>query len=203
MARTARKEKEVDHTRHEILRAAARAAAANGFDALTVRDIAKEAGCTVGTLYNYFDGKLAIQKGLIQQLSGLILVTLRAPIPEGLTFRQKLELLVHRQLTLAEEWRDGIMAVLVVMWGSPTLPLDISLASDVRDGFVKWVRNNAGPNDLAGKDRLEVALYYFGVLQAVVLAATRHKSQAPFVSLAPRVMELLFHGLGPATQSSI
>jgi AcrR family transcriptional regulator len=198
MARTARKETEVDHTRHEILRAAARAAARKGFEALTIRDIAKEAGYTVGTLYNYFDGKEAIIQGLIQQLTDVILRSLHEPLPAGLTFRQKVELLALRQLTMAEEWRDGVMSILAMMWGSATLPLEAMQSSKLRDGFVKWVRANAQRVDLGGKDPIEVALFYFGVLQSVVLAESRKKSKAPLVDLLPRIMDLLFHGLGPA-----
>lgn len=195
MARTARKEKEVDHARIEILRAAARAANRAGFDALTIRDIAKEADYTVGTLYNYFKGKDAILTGLLDHLSGLLLLTLQAEIPAGLTFRQKVELLVQRQLAFAEEWRDGVMTILLVLWGSPTAPMDVANASRMRDGFAKWLRANASSADLGGKDRLEVAMFYLGVLQAVLAAAVQKGTTAPLTSLLPRIMDLLFHGL--------
>jgi AcrR family transcriptional regulator len=197
MARTARKEKEVDHIRSEILRAAARAAARTGLDALTIKDIAKETGYTVGTLYTYFDGKEAIVQGLVQQLIEIAEDTLRLPMPKGLTFRQKVELLAQRQLTLAEEWRDGIYALLAVVWGGSALPAGINVRIDLHESVVKWVKANATPRDLGKKDPLEVAFFHLAVTGAVMTAALKQKSKAPFVSLLPRVMELMFHGLGP------
>lgn len=198
MARTARKEKEVDLIRNEILRATARAAARSGLDALTIRDIAKETGYTVGTLYTYFDGKDAIVRALVHRLLELVTDTLRVPLPKGLTFRQKLELLAHRQLTLAEEWRDGIQALLAVMLGGSALPAGFNIPTDLNEAVVKWVKANATAKDLGKKDPVEVAFFYLAVTAAVTMAAVRQKSTAPFVSLLPRLMDLLLQGLGPA-----
>lgn len=195
MARTPRKETQLDHIRNEILQAAARAAAQTGLSAVTLRDIAKETGYTVGTLYNYFDSKEAIQNGLLEQLNEIVVNTLNVAVPEGLTFHQKVELLVHRQLTMAENWREGVFAVLMVMSG-PASAINQEITANVVDAFVKWLKANSKPGDIGGKDYLEVALFYFGVLQVVVTAAIRRKFKGPFVDLLPRVMELLFHGIG-------
>lgn len=195
MARTPRKETQLDHTRQEILRAAARAASHVGLATVTMRDIAQEAGYTVGTLYKYFDSKEAIESGLMVQLKDLVLRSLQVPVPAGLTFRQKVELLVQRQLAIAEDWREGIFAVLLVLPGlASSFSLDVT--SDVINGFAKWVKANAKAQEIGGKDPLEVSLFYFGVLEVVLTAAMKRKFDKPFSELLPRVTELLFHGIG-------
>ncbi len=199
MARTARKEREVEHTRQTILRAAARAAAAYGFEALTIRDIAKETGYTVGTLYTYYEGKHAILKGLVGQLINVAMATLDEPTPAGLTFPQKVEMLVHRQLKFADEWRDAISVVMAVIWNTNTLianPIGLGIRANFYDAFLKWVRSNSKPADLGGREPLEVTLFYLGILQATITSAVLRKSKQPFVNLLPSAMELIFHGLG-------
>ncbi len=199
MARTARKERELDHTRHEILRAAARAAAKSGFDTLTIRDIAKETGYTVGTLYKYFDGKQAILDGLHQQLTELVLATMQSPMPQGLTFRQKIELLLQRQLELATDWRDAIVTLMAVIWGTKMIPVGIQASSDViYEGMVKWVRAHASAGDLEDRTPVEVALFYFAVIQSVIVVALQEKRKQSMDTLLPRTMRLLFEGLGNA-----
>ena len=56
----------LDARRREILAAAHRCFARNGFQETTMRDVAEEVGLSVGALYRYFDGK----KGLIEALAG-------------------------------------------------------------------------------------------------------------------------------------
>lgn len=50
--------------RHQILVAAHRCFAENGFHRTTMDDVAAEAGISVGTLYRYFDGKEALIEAL-------------------------------------------------------------------------------------------------------------------------------------------
>lgn len=195
MARTARKEAQLDHIRQEILRAAARAAAQNGFAGVTLRDIAKETGYTVGTLYKYFDSKEAIQNGLRQQLTDMVIGTLKVSVPAGLSFRQKVELLAQRQLAAVEDWRDGVFAMLMLLPGMATA-LEQDVTSDVVNGLVNWLKANATPEELGSSDYLEAALFYFGVLEVVVTVAKRRSFDGPFVHLLPRVMNLFFSGIG-------
>lgn len=196
MTRTARKEKEVDYIRNEILHAAARAAGRTGLDALTIKDIAKETGYTVGTLYNYFDGKDAIVQALVRQLCAVVTSAFRTPMPKGLTFRQKVELLTQRHFSLAEEWRDGISALIAIIWGGAAVPVGLHIPTDVHDSMVSWIVTNAGSRDIGKKDPLEVAMFLLGVMVSVLTTTLKQQSQAPFVSLVPRVMELTFNGLG-------
>lgn len=197
MARTFRKEREIDNTKQEILRAAARAAAAHGFETITLRDIAKETGYTVGTLYSYFDGKDAILEGLVTEIVAVGLQTLKEPMPAGLTLAQKMELLVQRQLKFAEEWRDAVFVLLAVMFqGGPAFrSFRFNADAHFCEGYAKWLKANATSAELDNQDPTEIALVYFGVLQAVITATLLRKSKQPLVSLAPRIMQYLSGGI--------
>lgn len=62
------REKTAETRRQHILAAAARAFAANGFRGATIRDVAREAGVADGTIYNAFENKAALLRGLLDPL---------------------------------------------------------------------------------------------------------------------------------------
>ena len=60
MARPALDEREIEQFRNQVSTVALRLFADNGIDAVTLRGIADEVGCSAAKLYSYFDGKEAI-----------------------------------------------------------------------------------------------------------------------------------------------
>ena len=54
--------------RDEILDAFARIVAKHGINRTTMRDVAREVGCCVGTIYNEFDNKEALIDGLFERM---------------------------------------------------------------------------------------------------------------------------------------
>lgn len=93
-----RRAREIAHTRHDIVEAAARVFARAGFHDATMQAIAREAGFTAASLYTYFDSKDEIYTAILDDLRGGLVGTFEAHLPSGLTFAQQLELLVERQL---------------------------------------------------------------------------------------------------------
>ncbi|HXX78041.1 MAG TPA: TetR/AcrR family transcriptional regulator [Ktedonobacteraceae bacterium] len=55
--------------RHQILDAATRVFAEKGFHATTIKDIAKEAGIADGTIYIYFENKMALMLGILDRMN--------------------------------------------------------------------------------------------------------------------------------------
>src|SRR5512134_3241369 len=106
--KAARRERRVEDTRIAILEAAAGAFAKKGLDRATMQDIARESGYTAASLYSYFPGKTAIVEGLLALLQRELRESFDLPLPKGLAFAQSLELLVRRQLELAERRRDAM-----------------------------------------------------------------------------------------------
>jgi AcrR family transcriptional regulator len=67
------RERKKQQTRAAIAEAAARLFAARGFDAVTVADVARDAGVSVGTVFNYFPAKEDLFYGQMQDF-GIALV---------------------------------------------------------------------------------------------------------------------------------
>ncbi len=61
-----RRQRAVARTREDILNAAVRAFARTGYQSVTMRDIAREAGYTAAALYTYFDNKQEILAALVK-----------------------------------------------------------------------------------------------------------------------------------------
>lgn len=89
---TSRQEIRAEETKSAILAAAGQLFAARGFDAVTMREIAKVAGCSHTTIYIYFKDKEALLQqlamGPLQQLRAQMESTLQA---EALSPAERLE----------------------------------------------------------------------------------------------------------------
>jgi AcrR family transcriptional regulator len=57
-------EAQLDQMRHRITEAAQRLFQDEGYDAISIRRLAKDVGCTPMSLYSYFDGKIDILRAL-------------------------------------------------------------------------------------------------------------------------------------------
>ena len=75
----------VDHDarRAELLDGAFELFADRGWEALTMRGIARELGVSTGTLYHYFDSKIAMSSAMYQRRVGRDIADVRAMVPEG------------------------------------------------------------------------------------------------------------------------
>jgi len=195
MARTARKERELERIRHDIVRAAAEVAMAEGPEGLTLKAIAASSGYTVKTLYSYFDGKDAILKAMGDQVLGLMLPVLRVPLPHGLTLRQKIEFLVGQILVVMDGSREMLLALVTNTWayaqlGAAGPPADIG-----HRRLHEWFSANTSPEELHGQDPRELSLFVIGVFQAVVNTAAARNPNESLIALQPRILQLIFHGL--------
>jgi len=74
----------VDHDvrRAELLDSAFELFAERGWNALTMRGIARELGVSTGTLYHYFDGKVAMARAMYRRRAGRDIEEVMARIPE-------------------------------------------------------------------------------------------------------------------------
>jgi TetR/AcrR family fatty acid metabolism transcriptional regulator len=79
-----------------------------GYHAATMQLIAREAGFTAASLYTYFPSKESIYAGLVEAFTARVMAVFDQPAPGGLTFAQRLELLMQRQLQLVLEQADAL-----------------------------------------------------------------------------------------------
>jgi AcrR family transcriptional regulator len=91
--------------------------AARGYDATTLRDIAKKAGVSVGLLYRYFPSKQAVVIALYDQLSSEY-ARQAAEMPAG-RWRDRFIFALNTSLEVLEPHRVALRALTPVLVGDP------------------------------------------------------------------------------------
>ena len=204
MPTTQRRKRAIARTREDILEAAARAFSKRGYQSATMRDIAKEAGYTAASLYTYFKSKQEIVAGLAELVTQEFVVGFDVVLPAGLTFRQKLEFLTQRLMANIERRRD-LYALLMTLRPehhcqpacrdkhrqNPLWHLELQVGR-----LADWLRANATPEELRGKDPEVVARFMVSVGQGFLSHwVFTDPPQASFVKKMPLLQDLMLHGI--------
>lgn len=163
-----RKAEQVQSARVGILVAAARVFLRDGYQKATMRGIAKEAGYTASSLYTYFRSKQDLFGALEEGLKERSRATYSEPMPSGLNFPQRLELLGMRLATMAEQMRDVLLLMMVSGMHTPDESLEEQLKGKAEFvcGLGEWFAENARPEDLNGHDPEEVARIFLSLSEA-------------------------------------
>jgi TetR/AcrR family fatty acid metabolism transcriptional regulator len=111
----------IDRRRAQILAAASRVFARQGFHRTTVRDVAREAGVADGTIYLYFASKQELLLALLGQLGRV--GERRADFAElaGADARAVLDIYLPRRFADLREWRQLFTAVFPEVLADPGL----------------------------------------------------------------------------------
>ncbi len=201
MARPTRQDAEVERTRAHIADAAARAFARSGYRATTMAMIAEEAGYTTPTLYSYFRGKEDIFDALSESVLAELQSVFDAPEPGGLSFRQRVELLLTRQLELLDRRRDVFAFFLSVMMTGDGPPAPRKNQGVYEERLTAWVRRVVAESpDPPAESPEIVATMMHGLSHAFVGERLAQPSGAPIVDLVPLISRLLFHGCSGAAE---
>ena len=104
--KASRKEREYQVRREEILRAAEKIFAQNGFYNSTVAEIAKESEFAIGTLYQFFTNKEELYYTMMIEKFDLLYKTLQTKVSENNTCLEKLSCLVEEVLSFIEQHVD-------------------------------------------------------------------------------------------------
>jgi AcrR family transcriptional regulator len=88
-----------------------------GYEATTLRQIAREAGVSPGLLYKYFPSKVAVVLELYDELS-LAFVADAAELPAG-TWVERSEEALRRSLDTLRPHRESLRALMPIMVGDP------------------------------------------------------------------------------------
>jgi AcrR family transcriptional regulator len=104
-------------TRHRILEVARERFAAQGFDAVTTRDIASAAAIATGTLFNYFATKEAIAAALVAEAPAEARATFDARTRRGDSLEEELFALVAAELRALRPHRNYLAPVLETALG--------------------------------------------------------------------------------------
>jgi len=168
VGRPARLQHEIERVREDILHAAGRAFSRQGFDRVTIHDIAKEAGYTATSLYAYYKGKQEIIDALIAALKGSFKGAFAAEVPAGLSFGRRLGFLFERLAEEAERWPEGRLLMLELHRSGKQHSKHHPAKPSMDQALVEWLkRNSTGPQDLAGRQPEEIAY----VLRSLIVGA--------------------------------
>lgn len=103
--------------RGRLYATAIRLIAAKGYDATTLRDVAKEAGVSVGLLYRYFPSKQAVVIALYDELSSAY-AQQAAVMPAG-RWRERFLFALTTSLDVLEPHQQALRALTPVLVGDP------------------------------------------------------------------------------------
>jgi AcrR family transcriptional regulator len=205
----ARRELEVARKREGILGAAARAFARGGYHATTMQDIAREAGYTPPSLYAYFTGKEEIFVELATLLSREFLSVFDEPVPSGLAFPERLELLLQKLFEKAEIHRDSVsMFLLARLSGGPLLSEGMTSQSNHVTDFssvqllTTWLRKNAKRGELGDHRPEEMGVALAGLAHAYCIQWLADSSGSTAAAQATRVTSAFLYGAMGAPTST-
>ena len=103
MEKLSRKEREYQARREEILKAAERIFAQNGFHNSTVAEIAKESEFAIGTIYQFFKNKEELYYTMMIEKFDLLYTTLQKEIGKNKKCLEKIACLVEVVLSFIEK----------------------------------------------------------------------------------------------------
>jgi AcrR family transcriptional regulator len=188
---------QAQQVREGMLHAAAQALARRGLEATTMRDIAREAGYTVPSLYAYFNGKQDIIEALLQRMGEQLTRTFTDPMPAGLTFPQMLELLLQRQLEFGQEWREAFKVVFAAKLrkNHSGISRQRSFPDPYLDSLSRWLKDVSRPGDLGGYEVDEFACMLQGILHATFDQWLRTPQPPRLADRASSITHLLFYGV--------
>jgi AcrR family transcriptional regulator len=111
-----------EETRHRVLSTALAMFRARGFEQTTMREIAGEAGLSLGAAYHYFASKEAIVLGYYDSVQAEHDRRVRAMVGETRALRDRMAGAMHAKLDILEDDRP-LMGALLRFTGEPSHPL--------------------------------------------------------------------------------
>lgn len=181
--------------------AAVAAFAKKGLHNATMQDIAQEAGYTAASLYTYFKSKQEILGAVINRLTEEYLQIFEEPLPSGLTFRQRFEIVLRRQLDLAG--RQHSLYHSFLGGEEDTIPCGHDENARVfHTNFerrihrlAQWLRDSAETDDLGGHNPEIVARLLFGMGFGLLHQWGKDVHKDELLGYAPILTEFFFHGI--------
>lgn len=200
-AKTPRKEREREARRREILEAAEAVFARKGYHGATVGEIARESEVSVGTIYNFFDGKEDLYARLVAELAGEFLEDFEREVLPREDPVQAIGALIELRLEHFDRHRGFARTFFEASpWSridpTPALPPECEemverYTSEVRRIFERGIAQGAFDD----VDPLFLALSLEGIIQAFVLYFSARKPAEPVKESAEKLKAVLLDRL--------
>lgn len=199
MVRSSNNRIEKNNKYNQILEAAVRVFARQGFRQSTVAQIAKEAGVADGTIYLYFKNKDDILVQFFNCRTKQVFESFREEVDRAQTCVGKLRNLVRRHLAEFQRDRDGAVVYQVETHQSSRLAEDqIREMSKMYRDLLSEIVEQGQQEGMLRKD-LYVGLvkrFIIGAVDEVINTWLHSNEQYDLVSMADPLVELFMNGIG-------
>lgn len=204
MAAFNRKERDKLLRQSDILKAAERVFATKGYHQATIQDIAREAQYAVGTIYLYFKDKEVLYLDLIERKIVDLISEVKKEVNKTEDAKEKIKVLVRRQLTYFEENQD-FFRIYFSERGGLRWAIKDKISKSAVDKFVKYLDyitellKEAQEKLLIRKDLETKRLAYVlaSMLNAVIipwLKGTCKKEK--ITNMTDFILDIFFKGVG-------
>ena len=193
------KQPEKNHKYHQILEAAVKIFAKQGFHQSTIAQIAKEAGVADGTIYLYFKNKDDILVQFFSYRTKQVFESFREEVDRAETSSGKLRNLVHRHLAEFQRDRDGAVVYQVETHQNSRLAeAQIKEMSKMYRDLISEIVEQGQQEGTIRKD-LYVGLvkrFIIGAVDEVINTWLHSNGEYDLVSMTDPLVELFIKGIG-------
>ena len=196
--RTATNRIEKNHKYHQILEAAVKVFARQGFHQSTVAQIAKEAGVADGTIYLYFKNKNDILVQFFSYRAKQVFVSFREAVDGSETSADKLRNLVRRHLAEFQRDRDGAVVYQVETHQNSRLAeAQIREMSKLYRDLISEIIEQGQQEGAIRKDLYLglVKRFIIGAVDEVINTWLHAEEDYDLVSMADPLVELFIEGI--------
>jgi TetR/AcrR family fatty acid metabolism transcriptional regulator len=189
---------------HQILEAAVKVFARQGFHQSTVAQVAKEAGVADGTIYLYFKNKDDILVQFFSFRAKQVFESFREEVDRAETSSDKLRNLVRRHLAEFQRDRDGAVVYQVETHQNSRLAeAQIKEMSKMYRDLISEIIEQGQQEGTIRKD-LYVGLvkrFIIGAVDEVINTWLHSNGEYDLVSMADPLVELFMKGIGSSQRS--
>jgi TetR/AcrR family fatty acid metabolism transcriptional regulator len=193
-----------NHKYHQILEAAVKVFARQGFHQSTVAQIAKEAGVADGTIYLYFKNKDDILVQFFSFRAKQVFESFREAVNGAQTSTEKLRNLVHRHLAEFQRDKDGAVVYQVETHQNSRLAeAQIKEMSKMYRDLISEIIEQGQQEGTIRRD-LYVGLvkrFIIGAVDEVINTWLHSNGEYDLVSMADPLVELVMKGIGSLQRS--
>ena len=190
---------------HQILEAAVKVFARQGFHQSTVAQIAKEAGVADGTIYLYFKNKNDILVQFFSYRAKQVFVSFREAVDGSETSADKLRNLVRRHLAEFQRDKDGAVVYQVETHQNSRLAeAQIKEMSKMYRDLISEIVEQGQQEGTIRKD-LYVSLvkrFIIGAVDEVINTWLHSDEEYDLVSMADPLVELFLKGIGHSDKAA-
>jgi len=200
MVKLSRKDREHLARRREILEAAQKVFAKEGFHQATIDEIAKEAELAKGTIYLYFKNKRELFYSLVDEKTKSLMGLIQREVKEKNPPIKKIERIIEAQLKFFEGNKDFFKIVT-----SESSRFELGLKDELRKNLMKEylgyidllaqaIRKGKEEGIFKSLDAKKMAATLRGIIDAITFQWLLSKKKESLVSNAPLIMKLFLSG---------